>query len=204
MEEIVLSTPFGPDLVPAGSGISRLASLSEQEMFVFAECVATLASRYEVILLDTAAGISPQGILTLLLSQQVVLVTNPEIAALTDAYALIKCLARQPAPPDIAVVVNRVVVRGMGLITHRKLANVSARFVRCEPRYLGEIPDDPAVTQRRLGQPPLIASHPECEAAQGISEVLNALGTAGDLHANADSAADGVLHRFRSRACGEL
>lgn len=202
IEEVVVATPFGPDLVPAGSGISRLASLSPQEMLVVAESLASLAGAYDVVLLDTAAGISPQGLLTLLLSRQVVLVTNPEIAALTDAYALIKCLARQASPPDIGVIVNRVAARGMGVVTHRKLAHVSGRFVRYEPRYLGEIPDDPDVTQRRLGQPPLIASHPECGAARGIAEVVNALVAAGDLHPTTGTSGSGLLHRFR-HACGE-
>src|SRR5690606_40819081 len=69
---------------------------------------------------------------TVLAAQHAVVVTNPEIAALTDAYALIKCLARQPARPAIHLVVNRAPQRGLGLATFERLADVSRRFAGCE------------------------------------------------------------------------
>jgi len=198
MDEVVISTSFGPSLVPAGSGISRLADLSDTDMLALATGLASLARRYDVLLLDTAAGISPQCLLTLMLAQHVVLVTNPEIAALTDAYALVKCMARQPARPAISVVINRAPRRGLGEVTFEKLANVSSRFASCEMRYLGEIPDDPAVTQRRLGQPPLVDSHPECEAARCIRGVIRELTAAADgLRPRRVGPRDGLVHRCR-------
>ena len=198
IEEVRRITPYGPGLVPAGSGISRLAELSEKEMYVLAQGLLRLATGQDVLLLDTAAGISPQCLLTLLLAEHVVLVTNPEIAALTDAYALIKCLARQPSRPAVSVVVNRVPARGFGRLTFDKLAEVSRRFSGCEIHYLGEIPDDPAVTQRRLGQPPLLASHPDCEAARCIQEIMKTLRQrAGGLRPRVWPAGEGLMHRFQ-------
>lgn len=66
--------------------------------------------------------------ITVLAAQHVVVVTNPEIAALTDAYALIKCVARQPARPRVHLAVNRVVQPGLGQATFERLAEVSRRF----------------------------------------------------------------------------
>jgi flagellar biosynthesis protein FlhG len=199
IEEVVVSTPYGPSLVPAGSGISRLADMSEDEIFVLADGLERLAAANDALLLDTAAGISPQCLLTLMLTRHVVLVTNPEIAALTDAYALIKCLSRQPGRPEISVVINRVPRRGMGPVTFDKLSNVSLRFARCQIHYLGEIPDDSAVTQRRLGQPPLVASHPDCEAAKCIRDILEKLrGYTGGLHRCPLSPREGLVHRVRA------
>lgn len=199
MEEVVLPTSYGPMLVPAGSGISRLADLSEEQMYLLAQGLGDLASGRDVLILDTAAGISPQCLFTLLLCRHVVIVTNPEIAALTDAYALIKCVARQPARPVVSVIVNRVPGRGLGRVTFDKLADVSRRFAMCEVHYLGEIPDDPSVTQRRLGQPPLLASEPDCEASNCIREITENLRkfTRG-LRSHPQSLREGLMARFRA------
>lgn len=198
MSEVVMRTPYGPNLVPAGSGISRLADLSEHQLFLLAQGLGQLAQQSDVLVLDTAAGISPQCLFTLLLCCHVVLVTNPEIAALTDAYALIKCLARQHAHPTVSVIVNRVPRRGLGQLTFDKLANVSRRFAMCEIHYLGEIPDDPGVTQRRLGQPPLLVSDPDCEAARCVKSIIEKLQrfTSG-LWPSRSSTPDGLMQRFR-------
>ena len=97
--------------------------------------------------------------------------TNPEIAALTDAYGLIKCLSHQSRCPPISVVVNRVAEPGEGQEPQRKLAEISRRFSGCEIHSLGEIPEEPAVTQRRR-HAPLMASHPDCGAACAIKKIL--------------------------------
>jgi len=201
MEEAVVSTPYGPSLVPAGSGISRLADLSEQQLYLFARGLGQLAEGRDVLILDTAAGISPQLLFTLLLCRHVVVVTNPEIAALTDGYGLIKCLARHPEPPSVSVIVNRVPGPGLGRVTFDKIADVSRRFDVCEVHYLGEIPDDPGVTQLRLGQPPLLASDSDCLTSSCIRNIMENLRelTSG-LRAHPQSQRDGMLARYRAYA----
>ena len=103
------------------------------------------------------------------------LVTQPEIAALTDAYAVIKCL--RPLRRDIAmsVVVNRVPAPGQGDRAFEKLDEVTRRHTNHGVGYLGEISDDPLVMQRRLGQPPLVVSDPQGFTAQGLRAVLSKL-----------------------------
>ncbi|MCH7896097.1 MAG: topoisomerase DNA-binding C4 zinc finger domain-containing protein, partial [candidate division NC10 bacterium] len=67
---------------------------------------------------------------------------------------------------------NRVPVPGRGALTFEKLADVSRRFTGLEIHYLGEIPEDPAVTHRRLGQPPLVVSHPQCRTSEAVANLL--------------------------------
>ena len=70
---------------------------------------------------------------------------------------------------------NRVSVVGRGALTFEKLADVSRRFTGLEIQYLGEIPEDPAVTHRRLGQPPLVVSHPQCRTSEAVVNLLGNL-----------------------------
>ncbi|MEZ5964337.1 MAG: P-loop NTPase [Planctomycetota bacterium] len=174
--EALVDTVYGPALLPGGSGVSAMVEMADAELAALAHALGELAGQADQLVLDLGAGISPQVVLTLLAAHQIVLVTNPDIAALTDAYALVKCLARQATPPPIGVVVNRVTGGDdMGARTFAKLADVARRFSGSELHYLGDVPDDPVVTQRRLGQAPLVASHPQCAVATAIAAIARRL-----------------------------
>jgi flagellar biosynthesis protein FlhG len=170
--EAMVATPHGPNLIAGGSGVASLAELGARHMQVLAKALQWLAGCHDYVLLDCPAGLAPQSMITVLAAQHAVVVTNPEIAALTDAYALIKCLARQPARPVVHLVVNRVTSPGLGKATFDRLADVSRRFAGSEIHYLGEVPEDAAVTHRRLGQPPLLSSLPRCPTSQAILSIL--------------------------------
>ncbi len=175
VQQVLAPTPFGPGLIAGGSGIASLAELDGKHMQVLARALHWLAGCHDVVLLDCAAGLAAQSLITVLSSQHVVIVTNPEIAALTDAYALIKCIARQASRPRIHLVVNRVGQPGLGQATFERLGEVSRRFCGCQIHYLGEVPEDPLVTHRRLGQPPLLRSSPACATSMAVKAILRTL-----------------------------
>ncbi len=171
--DALVHTAYGPWLLPGGSGVSSMLEMTDAELAALGETLGALAATCDQLILDLGAGISPQVVLTARAAHQLVLVTNADLAALTDAYALVKCLARQPVRPVVGVVVNRVLGApgDLGPRTFAKLAEVALRFSGYPLHYLGEIPDDPAVAQRRLGQPPILVSHPECSIAAAIDVV---------------------------------
>lgn len=175
--DALVPTAYGPLLLPGGSGVSSMVEMSDSELGALAVGLGELARGADQLVLDLGAGISPQVVLTLLTAHQIVVVTNPDIAALTDAYALVKCLARQTVHPAIGVVVNRVTsgFDAMGERTFQKLADVALRFSGYPLHYLGDIPDDPVVTQRRLGQAPVVVSHPQCAVAIAIATIARRL-----------------------------
>jgi len=175
VEDVLCETPWGPFLIAGGSGIASMAELGARHLQSLAAALRQLCSTHDFVLLDCPAGLAPQAMITVLASQHVVLVTNPEIAALTDAYALIKCLARQPSRPAIHLAVNRVPKSGLGQLTFDRLAEVSRRFAGCEIHYVGEVPEDAAVTHRRLGQPPLLEGLPECATSLAVLSILRNL-----------------------------
>jgi flagellar biosynthesis protein FlhG len=175
--EVRVRTGYGPRLVPGGSGVQEMANLDRIALERFAAALGAWGSDSDLLILDLGSGLTAQGVATLAASEHVVLVTQPEIAALTDAYAVVKCLVRRGAPnlPTFSIVVNRVAAAGQGEPTFRKLSEVARRFVGASLHYLGEISEEPAVAQRRLGQPPLVVSHPECTTSRAVRRILDRL-----------------------------
>jgi septum formation inhibitor-activating ATPase MinD len=121
-----------------------MAELGPRHMQALARALHQVAATHDVVLLDCAAGLAPQSLITVLAASHALVVTNPEIAALTDAYALVKCLVRQGACPDVHLVVNRVVQPGMGKQACER-ADV-CRFVGCD--HLGEVQGTRGVVRR--------------------------------------------------------
>ena len=197
LADITLTTPAGPRLVPGSSGVRQMADLSDHELAAFGRRLGEIAADCDVVILDCGAGISPQTVLTMLCADHVVLVTQSEIAALTDAYAVIKCL--RPLRQDIgmSVVVNRVPSRGQGDRAFEKLDEVTRRHTNQGVGYLGEIGDDSLVMQRRLGQPPLVVSDPHGGTASAVRAVLDQLERAAGSLARRQVNAGGVESRFK-------
>ncbi|MFO0278234.1 MAG: AAA family ATPase [Planctomycetota bacterium] len=171
--EALEPTPFGPALVPGGSGVVSLTELGPHHMEALARALGQLAGSFDVVLIDCGAGLMPQTLAPVLAAQHVLVVANPEIASMTDAYALVKCVARQGAAGMLHLAVNRAPTdgHGLGYATFERLADVSRRFARREIHYLGEVPEDPAAAHRRHGQPPLVVGHAACAAAIAVNRI---------------------------------
>jgi flagellar biosynthesis protein FlhG len=175
-----------------------MANPSDKDLLAFAHELGTLAAREQVLLLDLGAGIGSATVLTMLAADWIVLVTQPEIAALVDAYAVVKCIAQLDEKARFLVVVNRVATPGRGELAFQRLTEVARSHVGVQLHYLGEVPDDDAVMQQRLGQLPLVATEPAAPtsvALAGLVERLRSL--CGGLAPRPVRADQGLEARFR-------
>ena len=134
----------------------------------------------------------------MLCADWIVLVTQPEIAALVDAYAVIKCVAQIDENARFLVVVNRVPSKGRGELAFQKLTEVAKQHVGVQLEYLGEILEDSNVTQHRLGQLPLVATQPEAPLAKELAAMQQRLSEiCGGFTQREVEAEDGIEARFK-------
>jgi flagellar biosynthesis protein FlhG len=169
--EALHATEYGPSLVPAAQGVGSTGDLTGRTLLALAGAVRRLAEVRDLVLLDAAAGISPLVILTLLAADRVALVTNPDIAALTDAYALVKCLGHLRPGTSMGLIVNRAAASEQAADVYARFAEVAWQFSGCSVDYLGHVPADGAVAQRRLGQPPMVCGNPNGPTSRAIFDV---------------------------------
>ncbi|MGC6487557.1 MAG: P-loop NTPase [Planctomycetota bacterium] len=198
LDQVLLETPCGPRLLPGASGVRRMANLSDKDLVSFAGELGVLAAREDALLLDLGAGIAPATVLSMLAADWIVLVTQPEIAALVDAYAVVKCVAQVKQDARFLVVVNRVSTPGRGEMAFRRLTEVSSQHAGVDLQYLGEVPDDDAVMHHRLGQLPLVVTEPEAPtslAVQALAERL--LQLCGGMRPRTVDGGAGIRERFR-------
>ncbi|MEO0480518.1 MAG: P-loop NTPase [Planctomycetota bacterium] len=171
LDEVLATSPAGPELLPGAAGVRQMAALPEHEMERFGDVLGQLAAARDLVLFDAGAGLTPQNCAFLCAADHVVLVTQPEIAALTDAYALVKTMAQVRNAPQVSIVVNRTTEPGQGQATYERLQSVASKHAGLSLGFLGSIGDDPLVTQRRLGQLPLVSTDPDGKTAQSIRAI---------------------------------
>lgn len=160
------------DLLAAGSGVSRMASLSDWEMHLVAGGIEEIENDYAYVLVDSAAGISNQTIELAAASDLVLLVTTPDVTALTDAYAFLKVLlARRPECSPLFVV-NRAATLDEGLHVADRLHAVARKFLGREPRCVGVLPDDRAVVRCVNGRAPVVVREPDSAFAHAAAVVF--------------------------------
>jgi flagellar biosynthesis protein FlhG len=174
-----------------------MTHLTDAGLRTFARCLGELAACEDVLVLDMGAGISNQNVVTLSCADHVVLVIQPELASLTDAYAIVKCVAQLSDRPKLSVVVNRTTTSTQGPATFDKLAQVARKFTGLNLHYVGAIPEDPAVTLRRLGQQPIVATDPGGAIASAVRATVRRLSeVSGPFERREVPAAEGIEARF--------
>lgn len=183
LEEAIIKAPGGFSVLLAGSGMVEYSRLTPEVRDDFLQIMTGLVPLYDIILLDTGAGISDVVLFAVSLASEVLIVATPEPTSLTDAYATIKVLTGQQKRQNIRIVVNQTARLGDGRAITTQLQQVLDRFVKSEPGcgvrliHLGDIPADPSVRQAVMRRQLLLQTMPGCPAAMAISQLASKIET---------------------------
>lgn len=183
LEDAVVKAPGGFSVVLAGSGMVEYSRLTPEVRSELLNIIQTLAPRYDVVLLDTGAGISDVVLFSVSLAQEVLVVATPEPTSLTDAYAAIKVLATQQKRQHVRLIVNQAARPGDGRAITSQLQQVLDRFVSTATGrpirliHLGDIPADPSVREAVMRRQLLMQQMPGCPAALAVAQLANKIET---------------------------
>ena len=91
LEEAIVRAPGGFSVLLAGSGMVEYSRLTPNVRDDFLRIISGLLPHYDIVLLDTGAGISDVVLFAVSLASEVLVVATPEPTSLTDAYAPSRC-----------------------------------------------------------------------------------------------------------------
>ena len=184
IEDVLTAGPQGVWLLPACSGRYDLTNLSERARYNLFSAIDTLEQRFDLLLIDTAAGIGANSIAFAGAAQRVVILTNSEPTSLADAYAFIKVLSNRCDINRVSVVVNAVKTPREGEEVYACLANLSDRFLGVGLEYLGSICHDYMVSRAIRAGVPLLLHAPDAPASHCISTIAERLRKPADANGN--------------------
>jgi flagellar biosynthesis protein FlhG len=174
LEDLVLEAPHGLKVVPATSGKRHMASLGEREHAGLIRAFGDYHEPVDVLLVDTAAGISDSVLTFSRAAREVVVVVCDEPASITDAYALVKVLSRDFGIGRFKIVANMVSDAAHGRELYRKVTRVTERFLDANLHFMGSVPADDNVRRAIRRQSAVVDAWPGSPASLAFKKLAGA------------------------------
>lgn len=143
LDEVVVANRDGILLLPGASGTREITSLSRDQKRALLTELDVMSHELDLVLVDTGSGISDVVTYFTSAAQEIVVVVTPELASITDAYALIKVLASAHGRKRFAILANNVADPAQARRLFDTLSGTALRFLNASLDFLGWIPRDP-------------------------------------------------------------
>lgn len=165
LDEIIVEGPNGLMIIPATSGTQSMVELSPTEHAGLIRAFSEMKTPIDILLVDTAAGISDMVLSFSRAAQDVMVVVCDEPTSITDAYALIKLLSREYGVFRFRIVANMVRSLREGQELFTKLTRVTDRFLDASLELVACIPFDNNVRQSVKKQKVVVDAFPKSPAS---------------------------------------
>ncbi|GAA60024.1 flagellar biosynthesis protein FlhG [Pseudoalteromonas sp. BSi20652] len=165
LDEILVEGPAGIKIVPATSGSQSMVELSPSEHAGLIRAFSELNTEFDILIVDTAAGISDMVLSFSRAAQDVMVVVCDEPTSITDAYALIKVLSREHGVYKFKIVANMVRSMREGTELFAKLSKVTDRFLDVSMELVATVPYDENMRKATRRQKVIVELFPSSPAA---------------------------------------
>lgn len=173
LDDVIIEGPAGIKIIPATSGTQSMVDLTPAEHAGLIRAFSEMRTECDVLIVDTAAGISDMVLSFTRAAQDVLLVVCDEPTSITDCYALMKLLSRDHEVLKFKVVANMVRTSKEGQQLFAKLTKVSDRFLDVALELVGVIPFDENIRKSVRKQKAIVDAFPESPASIAFKELAS-------------------------------
>jgi len=161
IQEAIYNHSSGLRIVPAGISLRDLKGVDSGDL---SNVVLDLLGNSEILILDGAAGLGRETLSTIESSDELLIVTNPELTSVTDALKTIR-LAERFGSKITGVVINRVSNKGHQMTTKE------VQDMLGDVEILAEIPEDIEVQRAISKRNPVVLNAPNSRAGIEIRKL---------------------------------
>lgn len=203
IEEVITDGPMGIGFISGGSGVQDLVNLDKVRLQKLIAQLVKLDKLYDVVIIDTGAGIADSVVEFVISSPEVLLVITPEPTSITDAYSLLKAVNRKKEfkreSKAIKVITNRVDSEADGQEIYDKISIVASKFLNIQLEYIGCIPNDKKLGNAVLEQKPVVLGAPNSEPSICLKNICNRLLQIDTVKSNGNGIAKVLLNFIKTR-----
>ena len=171
LKDIIVEGPHGIQIIPASSGVQELLALDDYQRLKLLEEFDAYDEDIDVLLIDTAAGISENVAFFCNAAQEIIIVTSPEPTAITNTYALIKVLYTRYQERDFHLLVNSAKDADEAFDVFRRISLAAEKFLSISLDYLGYLPFDESVHSAVRAQKAFVDMFPRRIISKRIREI---------------------------------
>lgn len=163
------------DLLAAPAAGRRGGELSPAEQLALIDVVTEVGADYDIVIVDTGAGVTANPMFFAAAADRVFLVTTPEPTAIFDAYAAIKVLYQAHRVSTVELMVNEVTNRNDGKRTYGRLLSVVEAHLPVSLVYFGALEQDDRVRRSVHQRVPTTIAYPHSTYARSVRRVADRL-----------------------------
>ncbi|MDB2409363.1 MinD/ParA family protein [Pseudomonadales bacterium] len=175
LSDVIIDGPQGIRIIPASSGTQSMVQLGHQQHAGLIHAFSEMSDDIDVLVVDTAAGISDSVINFIRAAQEVLVVVCDEPSSITDAYALMKLLNRDYGVDAFRIVANQTRSEKEGRALYQRLLSTTDRFLDVMLRYEGEVPYDDSVRKAVRKQRAVMDAYPKSDASKAFNRLADQL-----------------------------
>lgn len=161
LDSTIIEGPNGLRIVPASSGNFCMTDLPAASQVGVIQAFGELADQPEIMVVDTAAGISASVARFVQAAQHPIVVVCDEPASLTDAYALIKVFSQHYGLDRFNIITNQSARSSNGRDLFNKLLKVTDSFLDVVLRHIGDVPQDEYLVKSVREQRAVVSAYPK-------------------------------------------
>mgnify|MGYP001597581078 CR=1 FL=1 len=160
LKNAVYHHPSGLKIIPGDLGVSKISSLKMEKLKTV---LADIEGLFDYVIVDGAAGLGKEATSALDASDKVLIITNPEMAAVTDALKTVQVVKRM-RKQILGVVLTRFRDDGIDMRV-KDIENL------LEYPILTIIPEDKNVRKANARGKALLDKYPESDASVAYKEL---------------------------------
>lgn len=159
--EAVYEHESGIKIMPSSLSIKELKKIKPEKIKEFKEDFKKIS---DYIIVDSAAGLGNEAISLIEMADELIIVTNPEMPAITDALKTVK-IAEQMKKPILGVIMTRV---------KKNNIEIQPETVKemLEVPILGMVPEDISVQKSLSLKDAVVHSHPKSKSSRAYKEIV--------------------------------
>ena len=180
--EAVYEHESGIKIIPSSLSIKELKKIKPERIKDFKEDFKKIS---DYVIIDSSAGLGKEAISVIEMADELIVITNPEMPAITDALKTIK-LAEEMKKPVLGVIITRV---------KKNDIEMQPEIVKemLETEILGMVPEDISVQKSLSLKDAVIHTHPKSKASRAYKEIIAKLL---DIDYDSDKDKDNLFQRI--------
>ena len=171
VEQALVSCGGGLSLLSGGVGRHALQNPTRRELDRLFKALQPLERAFDLVLVDHGAGMGYSTVAQLAATSTLLIVTNHEVTALSDAYALYKRADAVNDSLKVGAVINRAPDETSAMSAWERFRTAGMRFLGREPTLVGWVPYDDAVARSVQMRKPVTQLEPDSRASQALAGI---------------------------------
>jgi len=175
INDIIIQGPGNINIFPASSGIQELSELDKEQKIQLLSHFDEIKGDIDYMLIDTGAGISSNVMYFNMAAREKIVIVTPEPTSITDAYAIMKVMAKKYAIDRFQLIANQVKNESEADELYNNLNTVTEQFLDVTIDFTGYVCKDTHLVQSVKKQKLITELYPESPASLCFARIAKAL-----------------------------